>query len=246
MASGHDDYVVVLPDGDEVCDAGVIDEYGFFCLGEEFFAAEVFPVFQNGASEVHGREGGNQSLGYVAAAEDADHAGLDKLFAVVLVLAALDPVRFGSKMGDDVGGDFCTEQAAFFAVHGQAAGVFRGDVGDKPGLLGAGVQGEDAVGQGKGPGIPCGDVLEIDVYISSADHAQVLHLVFAELKVFHAGAFLGENGPGQLFASVLHGTAADSAGNAAVLGDEHPGSCAPGGGAGTGDYGDQDSVLSLG
>ena len=95
-------------------------------------------------------------------------------------------------------------------------------------------------------GIPCGDVLEIDVYISAADHAQVFHLVFAELKVFHAGAFLGENGPGQLFASVLHGAAADGAGNAAVFGDEHPGSCTPWGGAGTGDYGDQDSVLSLG
>lgn len=224
VAPGHDDYVVVLPDGDEVGDAGVVDEYGFFCLGEELLSAEVLPVLQNSAAEVYGGEGRHQCLGYMAAAEDVDHAGLDKLFAVVQILADPDLGRPGAKAGDDAGGDLGSDDAGFFGVHGQTSGLFRGDVGDKPGLLPVGVEGEDAVGQGKGLGIPCRDVLEIDVYVSAADHAQILHLVFAEPEVFHAGAFLVENGPGQLFASVLHGAAADGAGNAAVFGDEHPGS----------------------
>lgn len=70
-APGHDHYVVVLPDGDEVRDAGVIYEYGCFCLGEELLLAEVPPILQNRAAKVYGRKGGNQSLGYVAVADGA-------------------------------------------------------------------------------------------------------------------------------------------------------------------------------
>ncbi len=185
-------------------------------------------------------------MGNVAAAEDVDYACLDKFFAVVEVLTALGQSGFGSKAGDDISGYLKPHKAAFLAVDGQPPGMSPGDVGDKPGLFSLGIEGEDLFGQGKIPGISCGDVLKIDVYISAADHTQVFNLVFAELEVFHAGAFLAENGLGQLLAPVFYGSASDGPGYGAVIGDEHAGSGSPGGRSGAGYNGDQNGILVLG
>ena len=215
VAVRHDDDIVLGGERHGAGNVVIVADHGVLCALEERNVGEGRAVIEHDAAEVHRAEHRRESLCDVPAAEDHDAVEERQRLGIVGVRG--DRVCCAESSALLLADALAAEQP-LLAVKARHAAVEREN---EPAVLAR----FNAVAHGARKQAPAeivgAYILEKHRYVAAALHADVLFAVGAEHKFMH-GALAGfQKLHGFAFGLIFHGAAADGAGDAPALADEH-------------------------
>ena len=217
---------------------GQISADDFLRTGEQFGLCKFGPVIHNYAAESHMGQDRNQFLSHMAATKNIDLSRSVDLFCKDIS----NP--FGmSGQRQRIG----NQNAPIAQIRGIQThlSVFT-YIGKQPQSVALPELLFRFLTEHDGMFIPGRDIVEKYITGSSADHTQILHIVFGQSKVMAQRSLLRQHFGSDLLAAVLHSTTADGAADAPLLTNQHSGTGTPGSGTGGGNDGNQHKRFSMG
>ena len=204
MAPGHDDHIIVRRQGNLPADFREIPTENSLRPGEQGGIGELGPVIVDHRTEAHGRDGGHQGPGDVAAAEDIDpsrpHHGDSQPGA--------GQGGFVSQQGEQVLRRGLQMPGAVPVRRTHGGGLLL-DVQHQPGVQVPAGSLHQVPQDGDGIGVPGGEILEAQRHTAAADHAQAGGIPLDETEVPQGAAAALQKLRGQPLGLVLHISAAD-------------------------------------